>query len=280
MSEFLFPLSETYVAFGDGSSNVAGSFYGLVLIPESSIADLELKIQAVKTSYGGQNDHTVHCRELFNEHARAKSCWSHLSYEDVISLCGSIMEAVAGFDPKYLIAHIPKSHYPKRFRLKGKGGHPDLVHDVDEKWLQLWAFFRLGGLLDPCERIVPDDPKIIPRPKNRPYWNMLIRRSDPGMRVKIIYLDREETKIRWLSKSLQWISVAKELVVENQDGESYLPIEHASSNKPLLLDIADILTYSLAREFSGVNQIDYSRYCGEVLVEILPKYGEEIIVGG
>ncbi|MCZ6800013.1 MAG: hypothetical protein O7F12_05940 [Nitrospirae bacterium] len=214
------------------------------------------------------------------EHARAKSGWAHLSYEGAVSLCGDMLEAVSEFAPKYLMGYIPKSHYPKRFRLKGKNGHPDLVHEINEKWLQLWAFFRVGGLLDPCERIVPDDPKITPRPKNLPYWNMVIRRIDPGMKVRKIDLDRENTKIPWFSKSLQWISVAKELVIENVDGPSYLPIEHASLKKPVMLDIADLFTYSIAREFSGTSAIDYGRYCGEVLVDVLPNYGDEIVLGG
>ena len=100
------------------------------------------------------------------------------------------------------------------------------------------------------------------------------------MKVRKIDLDRENTKIPWFSKSLQWISVAKELVIENVVGPSYLPIEHASLKKPVMLDIADLFTYSIAREFSGTSAIDYGRYCGEVLVDVLPNYGDEIVLGG
>ncbi len=280
MPDFTFPLTETYVAYGDGSSSDVGSFYGLVLVPESHVAEVESKLQQIKLFHNGKSNLVVHSRELFSEHARAKSGWAHLSYEGAVSLCGDILETVSGFAPKYLLAYVPKSHYPKKFRLKGKNGHSDLVHEINEKWLQLWAFFRIAGLLDPWERIVPEDPKIIPRPKNLPYWNMVIRRTDPGMKVRKIFLDRENTRIPWFSKSLQWISVAKELVVDNTDGPSYLPIEHAVLKKPVMLDIADIFMYSIAREFSGANAIDYGRYCGEVLVEVLPKYGDEIVLGG
>lgn len=280
MSDFTFPMAETYVAYGDGSSSEAGSFYGLVLIPEFRVAEIESKLQQVKLSHNGRSNFLVHSRELFSEHARAKSRWAHLSYEGAVSLCGDMLETVSGFAPKYLMGYVPKSYYPKQFRLKGKNGYSDLVHEINDKWLQLWAFFRVGGLLDPCERIIPDDPKITPRPKNLPYWNMVIRRIEPGMKVRKIYLDRENTKIPWFSKSFQWISVAKELVVETMDGPSYLPIEHALLKKPVMLDIADIFTYSIAREFSGESAINYGRFCGDVFVEMLPKYGDEIILGG
>lgn len=59
-----------------------------------------------------------------------------------------------------------------------------------------------------------------------------------------------------------------------------MPIEHASLKKPVMLDIADLFTYSIAREFSGTSAIDYGRYCGEVLVDVLPNYGDEIVLGG
>ena len=137
----------------------------------------------------------------------------------------------------------------------------DTVYLTDGDYIKLF----IGYLNRVQHLIVPDDPKIRPRPKNLPYWNMVIRRTDPGMKVRKIYLDRENTKIPWFSKSLQWISVAKELVVENVDGPSYLPIEHASIKKPVMLDIADIFTYSIAREFSGASARDYGHGCISIL---------------
>lgn len=280
MPDFTFPLNEIYVAYGDGSSGEVGTFYGLVLVPVSRLDEIESQLQEIKVHHGGQKGWIVHAREIFCEHARAKSVWAHLSYEGAVSLCGDILNAVSTFEPKYLMSFIPKSHYPKRFRLKGKNGHQDLVHDVNDKWLQLWAYFRVGGLLDPCNRIEPDDSTIKLRPKNLPFWNMVIRRTDPGLRVQKVYLDRENTKITWFSKSLQWISVAKELVIENVEGSTYLPIVHATDYKPMMLDVADVFTYSITREFSGDKSIDYCNYCGEVFIDVLPKYEEEIVLGG
>jgi hypothetical protein len=279
-SDFTFPLNETYVAFGDGSTNTAGTFYGLALIPESGMRDLEQKVKDVKLSYGGKPISSIHCRELFSEQARAKSDWSHLSSKDAVLLCGAVLQATAGFDPKYLVGFIPKAHYPKTFRLKGKFGPPDLVHYIDEKWLQLWAYFRVGALLDPVELDVPKDPKVTPRPRNLPYWNMVIRRDDPGMRVSKVYLDREQTNIQWFSKSLQWISVAKELVIEDARGPSYLPVQPATTPKPALIDMADVFTYSIGREFVADRSIDYGHYCGQVLVEKMLDRGDEWVIGG
>jgi hypothetical protein len=138
----------------------------------------------------------------------------------------------------------------------------------------------VGALLDPVDLDVPEDPRVTPRPRNLPYWDMVIRRDDPGMRVSKVYLDREQTKIRWLSKSLQWISVAKALVIENKNGSSYLPIQPIATPKPPLLDIADVFTYSIGREFVEDRSIDYGHYCGQVLVDQVLNRGDEWVFGG
>lgn len=277
--DWSFPLDEVYIAFGDGSSNRAGTFYGLVLLPAHATRPLEDEIASIKRRFGGSDASKIHCRELFSSDARRKSCWSHLAHDDIVMLCGDVLEKTRNHQPKHLLGFIPRQNYPRTFRLRGKNGHADLVHDVDEKWLMLWAFFRVGSLLDPAVPIPPDDPKVTPRPRNRPFWNFVAKRADPGLKVKAVHLDREETKIRWFSKSLQWISVARELVIENKAGASYLPIATASERKSPLIDVADLFTYSLAREFVGDRSIDYKKFCGEALVMVMPDLGNEIVVG-
>lgn len=274
-----FPLDETYVAFGDGSVTAGGVFYGLVLFPERTIIQVQRTIETVKEQYGGHASTPLHCRELFGYHARAKSPWAHISEKDAIALCGDVLRAVSKFEPKYLLGHVPSAYYPKRFRLLGKNGHPDLVHDLDEKWLLLWSYFRIAALLDPVEIVEPKDPTKTPRPRNLPFWQMVVKRADPGLRVCQVVLDREETKIRWFSKSFQWVSVAKEIVIESPMGRSYLPIEPASDVKHPLLDVADIFAYSVGRSLSQGRPLEYSDFSANVHVELLWGTGEEIVLG-
>ncbi|MDO8927206.1 MAG: hypothetical protein Q7U94_09900 [Sideroxyarcus sp.] len=275
-----FPLNETYIAFGDGSVNSAGAFYGLVLIPESAINQVQELVSRIKLKYGGELDTPIHCREIYSGHARRKSGWSHLSEGEAVALCGDILRALLAFEPKYLLGYIPSTCYPKRFRLVGKNGHRDLVHDIDDKWLTLWSYFRVAALLDPIEIIEPDDPITTPRPKNLPFWQMVIRRQEPGLRVRNVFLDREQTKVSWFSKSFQWTSVAKELVIENLAGRSHLPVETACEEKHPLLEVADIFVYSVARSFSDGKPLEYQNFSAEVHVELILGIGEEIVLGG
>ncbi len=273
-----FPLDETYIAFGDGSVTPSGTFYGLILLPEGSINHVLSEIDVIKQQFGSLAP--LHCRELYNNRARAKSPWAHISEGQAIDMCGNILQSLQKYEPKYLLGHIPSECYPKRFRLKGKNGHPDIVHDIDEKWLMLWCYFRAAALLDPTDFIEPPDPIIIPRPRNLPFWQVVISRSDPGLRVRKVFLDREDTKIRWFSKSFQWITVAKELVIERPDiGKSFLPVESVKNIKHNLLDVADIFVYSTGRSLSQGRSLEYLNFSAEVHLELILDMEEEIILG-
>lgn len=275
-----FPLDENYVAFGDGSVTPSGVFYGLVLLPEAITTEVQRTIEQYKVQYGGSPQTSLHCRELFSGHARAKSGWAHLSETDVVALCGDVLRSVGAFEPKYLLGYIPAECYPKRFRLLGRNGHPDLVHDLDEKWLLLWSYFRVAALLDPIDIVESQDPIEFPRPLNLPFWQMVVRRSDPGFRVRKVILDREDTKVRWFSKSFKWVSVAKEMVIKHPGGSSYLPVEPAADVKHPLLDLADIFVYSIGRSLSQGKPLEYTNFSADVHVELLSGIGEEIVLGG
>ena len=251
-----------------------------MLIPEHAIQEIEELICNLKMKYGGTTDSPLHCRELFHNDARSKSKWAHISEQSAIELCGDILRGIAKFEPKYLLGFIPSEYYPKRFRLIGKNGHPDLVHNVDTKWLTLWAYFRIAAILDPVEIITPHNPILNPRPRNLPFWRMISKRSEPGMKVRKVFLDRESQKIRWFSKSFKWTTVAKELVIETPAFKSHLPIEETLQDKHLLIELADIFTYSNARALSQGREIVYRDFQGEVYVQVICGEGEEIILGG
>lgn len=277
--DFTFPLEEIYFAFGDESITPTGVFYGIALIPESVVKQAEDLVIAQKLRYGGTPETPLHCRELFSYDARKKSGWSHLSKDQAVEMCGHILRELASLQPKYLMGHIPSTYYPKRFRLKGKNGHPDLVHNIDKKWLALWTYFHIAALLDPVEIQKPDDPISNPRPRNLPFWQMVMRRSEPGLRVRKVFLDREHSDIRWFSKSFKWETVAKELVVENLAGASHLPLVMAKEEKHVLLEVADIFVYSVARSMSCGQPLEYRNFFAEVYVKLLWGLGEEIVLG-
>jgi hypothetical protein len=172
-----FPLSETYWAFGDGSETDAGAFYGIFLLPETSITLGIEVLKRVKLAYDVADTVPLHGRKMFSGDQRRKSEWSHLSYQECARLCGEVLDEILDLKPLYMLTHYPIAHFPKRFRLKGKNGHPDAVHTIDSKWMVLWSFLQTAALLDPAKMIPPPDPSVAPRPRNLPYWGCIHVRS-------------------------------------------------------------------------------------------------------
>ena len=253
------PTDAVYVAVGDGSSNGAGSFYGLVLIPEASVPAVEEEIAAIKRGFGGRGDDRLHCRELFHRFARARSSWSHLQPGAVVAMCEQVLAVVAEHRAKIIVAYLPKERFPARIRVPDDRGGPSLVHRLDEKWLTLWGFFQAGSLLDPVALIPPGRSLAEPGPGKLPLDSMLFRRPGPGPKVRTIHLDRETTRVRWLSRSLPWCVAARMLTIETAKGPTHLPIAPDTDTQPMLVELADLVTYSLAREIAGTDPIPYRR---------------------
>lgn len=280
-SPFNFPLNECYVAFGDESINEHGAFYGLVLIPETNVAKTERSIGQIKMRYGGQPEPPIHCSQFFSPAGRSRTEWKELSNTDAINLCADILKAVAESSAKYLISHIPAGGYPKRVRLVGKNGHADSVQDVNERWITLQAFLAVALYLDPADIRVPADPVTTPSflKRNMPNWRVHARRVDRGLRVRKIFLDREQAKIRWFSKMPKWSVLAKDLVIEGPMGSSHLPIEVAGDSKHALLEVADLFVYAATKKVLGDLPLRYDFPARDLIVH-KSSFPEEVIFGG
>jgi hypothetical protein len=268
-----------YNAYGDASTGETGTFYGFLLLPEDAEEAALQMLSNVKEKFGGSSDSRLHCREMFRWDARAKSEWAHLSAEQATELCSLALNGLHDLGVKFAMGIMPVEHYPKSFRLKGKNGHPDLVHDVDDKWRELWAFQRAAMMLDPVEQIEPADPKIVPSPLNQPWWQVIAPLAPPGFKVRKVYLDRESTKIRWFSKKFQWTTLAKDFVIKGTLGESFLPIQdgQADSKHPML-DLADIFVWNVARS-TGSNPMTLLDRPARVHAVGCANFGEELVFG-
>ncbi len=280
-SPFNFPLNQCYVAFGDESITPQGTFYGLVLLPEDHVLEVERKIGDLKKSYGGSIDTPIHCSQFFSPAGRARTKWAGLSNAQAVELCAEIFQVVASYSPKYVISHIPARGYPKRVRLVGKNGHADLIQQVDERWLTLQAFMSAAAFLDPADILMPTDPLVTPPllNKNKPSWRIHVRRVERGMRVRKIILDREQATIRWFSKAPKWSMIARDIVIEGPMGASHLPIEITKEKKHSLLEIADLFVYAAVSKVRGDKPLRFD-FSPRDLISKDQLFPEEVVLGG
>jgi hypothetical protein len=277
--EWASPRDTIYTGVGDASVMPEAALYGIVLVPTASARDLEKSIEQVKLRFGSAIDATIHCREIFNGAARAKGPWAHLTQDTAISLLRDSFLAANSYGVRYLVAFSPKAYFPRRLRLLGRNGHADLVHDIDKNWITLNLFQGLAGYLDPVTVSSPPDYLSSPRPLTEPFWQLIVRRKFPGLLVDRLYVDREQTKIRWFSKSFQWATVARDLVIEGPRGQSYLPIISPGKEKHPLLQLADMFVYALGRELTG-RQLQFGQaISNDVFLEIVGEESYEIVRG-
>jgi hypothetical protein len=277
--EWSFPLTETYWAFGDDSVTDAGAFFGFALIPQTKIQESEFILERIKQKYGGQKCSTIHCRTMFAGDRRSKSEWSHLDSEKCGSMISEVLAELEVFKPLYLCTYWPRQHYPKTFRLKGRNGHSDIVHKVDDKWMVLWSFQNTATLFDPSSINAPSDPLVTMSPKNKPYWRFIAKREDRGPLVSMIYLDRDTTNVRWFSKSFQWETIAREIVVETPRGASTLPFAKMDGQKHPLIELADIFIYTISRQISGKSPLRMIAPTSSALVLLRGQPTNEFVLG-
>jgi hypothetical protein len=279
--EFYWPYSEvdTYWAFGDGSEHPAGASYGFVLIPRNEVEGLQQRLSDLKVQFGGARTDRIHCREIFSGHQRKKSCWSHLSGDECGQLVTDALTLVDTVRPSYVYTHWPRVHFPKRFRLRGRNGFGDIVHSVNDKWMVLWSFLNTVVLFDPSKIVEPPNPVVVAQPKSRPYWRFGANRSGSGPVVEKIFLDREETRVNWFSKSFQWETIATEAAVKTPRGESVLPIVGSDRPTHMLVDVADIFVYSVTRQLAGLEPLRFTAPSAEPYVLLRGAPTEEFVLG-
>lgn len=270
---------QIYEAFGDATSGQSGTYYGFMLVPAERVREAENILTNVKIHFGGVEASRLHCREIFGVSALQKSAWAHLNQAQVIELCGSALDEFRTLGVKYALGAMPIANYPRRFRLRGREGHADIVHDIDDKWRELWTYHRAAMMLDPVSLIPVAKPTITPSRKNQPWWRMQAQLVKPGFKVSKVYLDNESTKVSWFSKRFQWQTIARDFVIDGTLGPSFLPI-HDQSNmtKHPLLDVADIFVWNVARAF-GNSPIKLLADETDVHTIICPPMGDEITLG-
>jgi hypothetical protein len=269
----------TFSAFGDGSVRKEGSFYGFVLVPDSLMNSVLEAYRQTKIDFGGKPDDEIHCRKLFAEDARRKSPWRHLNEADAESMCRAIMRLLPPVEGKFVIAHMPAVNYPETFHLRRKGGGTGHIQKVDDKWLMLHCYVYAVAFLKPETTIPPPDYKLLPQRENVPKWALIARAPDDGIPVSRVFLDREDTKIQWMSKRVQWMSVAKDIRVSRSSGESMLPLQ-SETPKHTLLELADLYTYAFSRDLYGPRPLNVGGSPIETYPYILPKMPKNLEVGG
>jgi hypothetical protein len=217
-------MSITYHVFGDESLRGDSVFCGLVCVPVVRLENVEGILGDIKEAFGAARSTRIHCREIFHKDARRKSAWSHLSDRAALDLALAVTSRLAGLGIRTCIGQAQRP--PVGQNIDGVGSIAGMTI-TDSKQLIPFAYLAAAAPL-------MWDPKFSARCK--------------------LWIEPSGDFIQWFGgqkRSLERLIQGNYL--DEHTGEileRLVPENVISRERPPLLDLADLLTYSSSRAIS------------------------------
>lgn len=214
------PAELMYYVYGDESIVDDTVVYGVVIAPQSQEEEIETIIRGVKINYGASPTARFHCRQLFHHDSRRKSVWSHLSEIQCHQMAVDLTVALGGKGLMTIIGHLDGREAKKV--LPSVGPHQALeIQNIK----QLVPFAFLAAIAQ-----LSLDPKF----KNQ---------------IKL-WVDPDSSMVKWWGGNRQaqrLLSVGEMNFELLKRVNEVLPQNLQTKEKPTLLEVADLLSYSSAR---------------------------------
>jgi hypothetical protein len=206
-----------FEVFGDESTNGEIVAFGVAIAPIKNIGEISERVRQVKRIFGAENAR-IHCKELLHGDRRKRSPWSHLSQHDAFNLLESVTRSsyVAGM--RAWIGFLDSRSTPTQMVFEGDG--KITIMKVTDLHLMLFAYWTAMG----------------------PVFDFLPHQRTRG------WMDPNRSRVRLLDQNKQ-IRLA----------QAFFPIHHneirfepspIDGEKPMLLDLADIIVHCAARALS------------------------------
>lgn len=90
---------------------------GMLWIPPDRIEECLERLRGAKRSHGVPEAAEIHCRRLFNHHARAKSAFRQMSIADIVNLISDCVNGMSALGVRWFGMWCDKSKYPSTFRM-------------------------------------------------------------------------------------------------------------------------------------------------------------------
>lgn len=231
-----------YHVFGDES--IAGNIivYALVITPVESIERVEFALSKTKEEFGGSSSSRIHCKELLHQDARKYTEWAHLSNEKAWELVLRVKDNLANLGLLTRVGYVERSDLLPYIHGVGSIGEMNLTN---EKQLIPMAFYAATGQ-------VAVDPEYAGLCK--------------------LWIDPNKDMINWFNVNAQVGRLLKlnQMDLNNRSIDTVMMPENlVSKEKPLLLDLADILAYTSSRVLNSASKV--TKYKSDRSAELIYK---------
>jgi len=239
--------------YGDESHSHEVVTYAFVIVPAQKLESVELAFENVKKRHGLRAEVRVHCRGIFNLHARNKTEFKSFSSEDLFRFLKELMTESFLAGARGWVGYLDSRNVPDILLFKSKARQG--IDKWDVRDLKNRMFFCYQAASGPLTHIFPPS------------------------QVKA-FVDGDKTKIPHFDKRRQVDSLRSFFPVEHNNAKFFPHVMHG--NKPLILDLADVLAYAAARGLSNTFSSDKGAFVS-IVEAIDPGYSEVIFeapVGG
>lgn len=216
--------------------------YGLVIVPVKMLEIAEETLAKVKVSFKASRSARFHCREVFHKDARRKSEWSHLTDKEAFDLALKITGSLAGIGLGTIVGHVNRKDCVYDF--PGVGEQPPMTIQ-DLKQLIPWAYQAATGQLifdekyaNLCKIWIDPDSSLIP-------WYGSRRQSERLLKANKVDINSK--------------TITAMLIPENLE----------SKEKPMLLELADLLAYCSCRVLA--NSGKFKNHYSDRVIEAIYK---------
>ena len=210
--------------YGDESITDDTVVYALVIVPVEILEFVEKTLANVKELFKASRLARFHCREIFHTDARRKSEWSHLTNKQALDLAIKITASLAGIGIGTIVGHADGKDFKDGFL--GVGELPPMP-------------------LQDLKQLIPHvyQAATAPLSFDANYVNLCKLRADP-----------DSSLIKWHGSRKQAGRLLKTNIVDVNSRTitaMFIPENLHSKEKPVLLELADLLAYCSCRVLSN-----------------------------
>jgi hypothetical protein len=232
--------------YGDESHSNEIVTYAFIIAPEKHLQSIEDAIANVKIRHKPPPKTGVHCRRIFNEHARNKTEFKEFSTEELFIFLDELMTESFLAGARGWVGYLDSKTIPSKL----------LCNSSNDRNIETWDVTNLKNKMLFCYQAACAPLTHIIAP------------------TKIeAFVDGDKTKIPYFDKKRQ-VDYLKSFFPVEHNNLAFTPrILHA--DKPLILDLADVLAYAAAHGLSKTIS-SYTKNYVSIVNAIAPGYSEVI----
>lgn len=238
--------------FGDESNFQEIVTYAFIIVPSKLQEEVEKRITKVKLDSGLKATDKIHCRELFNKHAKAKTAFHNFSKEQILALLQQLCTEIYLTGARGWVGYLNSKKardgliFESDEPLSSKKS-PFTIWDIRNKKLHM--LFTYQAAIAPLTHIISPD--------NVDAW-----------------IDSDRTVVPNLDNKSRQVDTLKSFFPVEHNNKKFFPTP-IKGDKPSLLDIADVLAYSAAHGLSATFTKDKPAFVS-IVNSLNPGYSEVI----